>query len=396
MRKYLVYFSVPCFFIFPMLFVYQASLFGSTQQGLSDENDYPVDVTHRTPQRVMAFMKRSPKSCESWISQLNTSIPVLLIDVDLLKALEKNNCGSVSPSKSIMVGVDVTHLSATWLLTDPRFVVLYYTNETGKDYLDFRSDPRKIIPKKFETRWVGNVEIPVNIPRFLGFSTRGKFIDCMNLHIPRTGMKVRMPAKPSSAALAHLRDELIENNMFPFLNGGTLLGWYRECSVIPHTADMDLSVFAENYNPEFVDKMEKNQSGFRISRKFGMINDSFELTLAPKEGFKVYIDIFLMYQGVENGTVTHNWVGGLSPDGTKYKYSYPVYDPWCAADLHGHIFWVTCTPNEKIVKEYGALWYLDHLTSKYSWNSSGKNVKKNGKWTKDQMKDVYKVFKGKK
>uniref|UniRef100_A0A1I7UJQ0 Lipoprotein n=1 Tax=Caenorhabditis tropicalis TaxID=1561998 RepID=A0A1I7UJQ0_9PELO len=52
-------------------------------------------------------------------------------------------------------------------------------------------------------------------------------------------------------------------------------------------------------------------------------------------------------------------------------------------------------PAEPVKKEYGKLWYIDHLTSKYSWNSSGKNVKKNGKWTKDEMKEVYKVFKGK-
>ena len=87
-------------------------------------------------------------------------------------------------------------------------------------------------------------------------------------------LQVRMPARPSSAVLARLRDELIENEMFPFLNGGTLLGWYRECSVIPHTQDMDISVFAEDYNSGFVEKMERNDSSFMIRRKFGMVTDS--------------------------------------------------------------------------------------------------------------------------
>ncbi|EFP04427.1 hypothetical protein CRE_25663 [Caenorhabditis remanei] len=389
MKKYLLFFTFPCFFLFPMMFVYQSSLFGSPQS-LTEENDYGT-------MGPVSFKKRSKhfqlKTCKSLVSQMNTSIPILLIDVVFLQMLEKESCETCI-GKPIKIGVDVKHLSATWILEDPRFEVLYFTNESAKDYLDFRSDPRKIIPKKFPTRWVGNVEVPNNIKMFVGFWQRAKFAECLNLHIPRAGAKVRMPARPSSAVLARLRDEIIENEMFPFLNGGTLLGWYRECSVIPHTQDMDISVFAEDYNSGFVEKMERNDSSFMIRRKFGMTNDSFELTLAPKDGFRVFIDVFLMYPGIENGTVTHHWVGGVSPDGTKYKYTYPVYDPWCAADLHGHIFWVTCTPNEKIVKEYGKLWYLDHLTSKYSWNSSGKNVKRNGKWTKEQMKEVYKVFKG--
>ncbi|EGT47783.1 hypothetical protein CAEBREN_20471 [Caenorhabditis brenneri] len=366
-----------------MLFVYQATLFGD-HHNTSENNDYSA------PSDTMA---NSLIRCERFFESFNISVPVLLIDVDILEQLNRKRC-FLQPGKPIKIAVDVQFLSHVSLLQDSRFQVVYYTNTTGKDFLDFRSDPRRIIPKNFSTRSLGYFAIPEDFNKFFNFWKRSKFTDCMNLHIPRTGKTVRMPAIPSTRVLARLRDELIENNMFLFLNGGTLLGWYRECSVIPHTLDMDVSIFAEDYNSGFLENMQNNLSDFRISRKFGMINDSFEMTVAPREGHKVFIDIFLMYKGIENGTVTHNWVGGVSPDGTKYKYTYPIYDPWCAADLLGHIFWVTCTPNEKIVKEYGKLWYLDHLTSKYSWNSSGKNVKKNGKWTKEEMKEVYKVFKG--
>lgn len=386
MRKYLILFSFPGLLLIPMLFVYQFTLFGD-HHNISKENDYSAASD------TMSNPKRVHINCESFLESFNTSIPVLLIDVDILKEMNRNSC-LLQPGKPIKIGVDVQFLSAVWLLQDSRFQVVYYTNTTTNDFLDFRSDPRRIIPKSFSIRSLGYFAIPDDFNTFFNFWKRSKFTECMNLHIPRVGKTVRMPALPSTKVLARLRNELIRNNMFLFLNGGTLLGWYRECSVIPHTLDMDVSVFAEDYNSKFLDNMEKNMSEFRISRKFGKINDSFELTVAPREGHKVFIDIFLMYKGIENGTVTHNWVGGVSPDGTKYKYTYPVYDPWCAADLHGHIFWVTCTPNEKIVKEYGKLWYLDHLTSKYSWNSSGKNVKKNGKWTKDEMKEVYKIFKG--
>uniref|UniRef100_A0A1I7U639 Plastocyanin-like domain-containing protein n=1 Tax=Caenorhabditis tropicalis TaxID=1561998 RepID=A0A1I7U639_9PELO len=100
----------------------------------------------------------------------------------------------------------------------------------------------------------------------------------------------------------------------------------------------------------------------------------------------------MMYDGYENGVLTHNWVGGLGGDGTKYKYSFPLQDPWCSADLHGHIFWVTCTPEEKLSFEYGNKWYLDHPSSKYKWNESQNNVKKNGKFTKQELKEAYRMY----
>ena len=52
----------------------------------------------------------------------------------------------------------------------------------------------------------------------------------------------------------------------------------------------------------------------------------------------------------------------FSGDGTKYRYTYPIYDPWCAADLHDHIF--------------------------------GKNVKRVGKFGKEEMKKYYLQFSG--
>lgn len=82
-----------------------------------------------------------------------------------------------------------------------------------------------------------------------------------------------MPAEAAVNELAQLRDELIEFEMYPFLSGGTFLGWYRECSIIPHTTDMDLMVFVEDYNPSYVELLQRprNPSSFRLSRHFGMV-----------------------------------------------------------------------------------------------------------------------------
>lgn len=68
--------------------------------------------------------------------------------------------------------------------------------------------------------------------------------------------------------------ELIEFNMYPFLNGGTFLGWCRECSVIPHTTDMDISIFANEYNPDYVKLLQSywNPSSLEAWRMLGLVS----------------------------------------------------------------------------------------------------------------------------
>lgn len=45
---------------------------------------------------------------------------------------------------------------------------------------------------------------------------------------------------------------------------------------------------------------------------FFQLNDSYELTVTPKTGYIVNMDLFLMYKDVhKNGSVI-NWVGGAS------------------------------------------------------------------------------------
>ncbi|CAL2037612.1 unnamed protein product [Caenorhabditis brenneri] len=302
----------------------------------------------------------------------------------------------------IRIGIDIKYHSNQTFRWDNRFRTVYFKDNASKDFLDFDVDGRRIIPRRFVTKWIGNFEIPINVKLFEEFWKRSKFVDCVGLRVLRNEkeatvfpldcflQKVNMPGQSSTDILARLRDELIDNGMYPYLNSGTLLGWYRECSMIPHTGDMDLAVSFDNYNPEYLKKLQRNhKTQFRIKRKLGEVADSFEMTVIPKKERSPKIDIFLMYDGIENGTITHSYISGLGDDGTKYRFSYPIYDPWCAAEMHNHLFWVSCTPKQKIVFELGDYWYLDKPTSTYIWNKSGKNVKTVGKFTEEQMKDVY-------
>ncbi|CAB3402782.1 unnamed protein product [Caenorhabditis bovis] len=329
-------------------------------------------------------------NCFDLLQSLNTLIPIIIIDEIILEQIEANNCLEANTQK-IKIGVDISFISSSYLTNDPRFEVFYFKNDSSKDYVAFETEPKRIIPKLNNLKRYFNVYYPSDTTRFLEYWKRSKFIDCLNLFIPRNTTNYWKGSPAATRSLAVLRDLLLDYNMFAFLNGGTLLGWYRECTIIPHTHDMDLAVFAEQYNDNFTQHLINGTLPFKIKRKFGKPDDSQEMTVQRKQGSTMLIDIFFMYsEKNENGTFSY--VGGHAPDGSKFKYTYPPYNPYCAADLHGHIFWITCTPLEMLKHEYGKLWYMDHPTSKYSWSSSSFNVKRNGKWKKEEMKDVYIIF----
>ncbi|CAL2042594.1 unnamed protein product [Caenorhabditis brenneri] len=257
-------------------------------------------------------------SCKSFFDEWKAEIPALVIDSDFLNNLNQPNCGRKenTPTK---IGIDAKYKSFELTVDRNFFEVIFYKNNASKDYLDFDVDGRRIIPKRFITRRIGNLEVPTEIGKFVEFWKRSKFIDCVGLKIQRDESEpVDMPGQSSSDVLARLRDELIDNKMFPFLSSGTFLGWFRECSTIPHTSDMDLAVYYDNYNPKYLEKLINGETKFRIVRKLGMPADSMEMTLVPKREWEPRIDVFIMYDGIENGTITHSYISGLD-DGSVFE-----------------------------------------------------------------------------
>ncbi|EFP11521.1 hypothetical protein CRE_19286 [Caenorhabditis remanei] len=332
-------------------------------------------------------------SCDDLLNERDPKVPVLLIDLDFLEYLKTEDC-RWDETKRVKIGVHVKDKDGSIIDTN-RFDVVLYDSPDNKDFLEFNEDGKRIIPKRFETRQIGNFEIPTNIQRFIEFYKRSKFVECLGLEMNRNKSEKASQNGPESAGiLARFRDELIDMEMYPLLNGGTLLGWYRECSVIPHTRDLDFSVFKEMYNPEYAEKVLRNESAFRMSRMLGKLEDSYEITVYSKKEGRPAIDLFVMYDYVEDGEVIYRYIPGLNGDGTKYRFTHLLLDPSCAAEMHGHLFWILCNPIEQLKHEYGPLWYLDHPTGKYYWNSSGKNVKSAGKFNKEEMKKYYLHFKG--
>ncbi|XP_057577553.1 ribitol-5-phosphate transferase FKTN isoform X3 [Hippopotamus amphibius kiboko] len=96
-----------------------------------------------------------------------------------------------------------------------------------------------------------------------------------------------------------------------WLSSGTCLGWYRQCSIIPYSKDVDLGVFIQDYKSDIISAFQ--EAGLPLKHKFGKVEDSLELSFQGKDDVK--LDIFFFYEETD-----HMWNGGTqAKTGKKFK-----------------------------------------------------------------------------
>ena len=95
---------------------------------------------------------------------------------------------------------------------------------------------------------------------------------------------------------------------------GTLLGWNRECTIIPHTTDVDLVILAEEFQPKF-EEILKASRFFRLRQIQGLLNDSrmYKVLIHGKQ-----FDLFFFYPNEEKGQ-SGLWVGMLDGGDNKLR-----------------------------------------------------------------------------
>lgn len=49
------------------------------------------------------------------------------------------------------------------------------------------------------------------------------------------------------------------------------LGWYRQCSIIPYSKDVDLGVFIQDYNSNIISAFQ--DAGLPLKHKFGKVSN---------------------------------------------------------------------------------------------------------------------------
>ncbi|CAJ0955985.1 unnamed protein product, partial [Mesorhabditis belari] len=188
--------------------------------------------------------------------------------------------------------------------------------------------------------------------------------------------------------IVHLRDLIITHNMTPFLFFGSLLGWYRECSIITHTQDFDFGIRVIEMNENFLKAIETIEAPFWAERRLGLRNESLEYTVKSLK-YHFPVDIFFLYD-----TDNFTYAAGQSPGLTSYRFSWPkiVDDEICAGELFNHFFYVPCEIDRHIVHEFGAEWKKDRPSRHFSWSSGAKNSKIHKRYPKFMRKQVEKFY----
>ena len=121
--------------------------------------------------------------------------------------------------------------------------------------------------------------------------------DHTRLHIERSLNVLKWNGKISSKqirfihTLVDIDNILNDSNQTYFLSCGTALGVHREQKFIEHDFDIDLGIFAKDYDKSIEDKI---LSKFTLTHRLGTLDTGYELSFTHPST-KVNVDIFLYY-----------------------------------------------------------------------------------------------------
>ncbi|CAD5223972.1 unnamed protein product [Bursaphelenchus okinawaensis] len=207
------------------------------------------------------------------------------------------------------------------------------------------------------------IDIPVDLDKFWFYWSKSNFIKCRKLSMKRSNT-TRLIPKHKVSVLSKYREFADKWNTTFQIACGTLLGWYRECDLIPSTQDIDLTGPSSLIRPSF---MKSIQSKYDVRSVYGNDEDSLELNWVYHG---VRTDLFFKYP--HNGT--HEKIGALDFANNKQIMSYyPKSTGTCAGDLHGVLVYVPCNAEEILVSEYGD-YAQDIELKQYSYASNPANI----------------------
>ena len=142
--------------------------------------------------------------------------------------------------------------------------------------------------------------------------------------------------------------------VFSWLNCGTLLGWWRQCSIIDKDPDIDLLHWnAMDVYPMMVKEFLDHPEIFSI-RKLHIDYGPFKRTLGGQEGLYLKVDV----KGGQNVDLYFNYERKLYDTRHKGGNTFSEFDftdNVCSADLHGYLVYVPCSDN--VIHRYNLLYY---------------------------------------
>lgn len=233
-----------------------------------------------------------------------------------------------------------------------------------------------------------DIRIPRNISHFLSEQRHAHFLECryrdarnfLQLH-PDDSSPEAVDFRKKVKSLLHLTARTLGHLGIPFwLSSGTCLGWFRQCSVISYSRDVDIGIFIVDFRSDIIAAFR--DAGLSLKHKFGKVEDSLELSFLSGE---VKLDIFFFY---EDGDVT--WNGGTqAKSGRKFKYVFPHFS-LCWAELLELKVRVPCQTLDYVMANYGATWSVP--VRSWDWKSSPSNVQENGVWPPAEWAELIQVY----
>ncbi|CAH0392462.1 unnamed protein product [Bemisia tabaci] len=233
--------------------------------------------------------------------------------------------------------------------------------------------------------------IPRNVTIFLSELDSCKFIECNHKRAQSFLKKHGITQDGKTQRFQHkiykilsLTSMIAKQLSTPFwLSSGTCLGYFRQCGIIPYTTDIDIGMFIESYNPKFEDVMIKH--GFRLKHKFGLPNDSFELSFNMASDSSLKLDVFFFYKEGQ-----YYWNGGTQVrTAKKFKYIFPKFHLCWTIFLNLKVR-VPCETESYILANYGPNWM--EPIKQWDWKSSPFNVQGAGVWAESLRKQAIQVF----
>ncbi|RCN52806.1 hypothetical protein ANCCAN_01183 [Ancylostoma caninum] len=109
-----------------------------------------VFKSHRAGEEVLSLHFQQEEAttevnCTELLNELNPRFPAVLIDMQLLRSLQEDNCRS--GKRAIRVAVDVQHLNNVRQADFPEYNILYYDKPRDKNFLLFFDTESRILPR---------------------------------------------------------------------------------------------------------------------------------------------------------------------------------------------------------------------------------------------------------
>ncbi|XP_058473710.1 fukutin [Solea solea] len=233
-----------------------------------------------------------------------------------------------------------------------------------------------------------DIQVPHNITRFLSEQRHAHFLECryreartfLQLY-PEDSSPAAVDFRRNAKSLLHIAARTLAGLDIPFwLSSGTCLGWFRQCSVISYSRDVDIGIFIVDFKSDIVTAFKK--AGLSLKHKFGKVDDSLELSFVSGD---VKLDIFFFYE--ERDIV---WNGGTqAKSGRKFKYIFPRFS-LCWTELLELKVRVPCETLDYVTANYGTTWSIP--VRSWDWKSSPSNVQENGVWPPAEWEELIQVY----